>query len=136
MLQNNYLDMYKSEAQRLQNEYQQNMNQLQQSIRQYQGGMNNPNFWSQQVQPMLNPQQQQMQQQQPVQQQPQQEQAPPEIPIPVRQLAATAELKPLLEDIKVLLGEIKTSLGKEVQADVVEPEPQKEQPKTKITEKK
>lgn len=129
MLQNNYLDMYKSEAQRLQNEYQQNMNQLQQSIRQYQGGMNNPQFWQQQVQPMLNPQQQQMQQQQ-------QEQAPPEIPIPVRHLAATAELKPLLEDIKVLLGEIKTSLGKEVQADTTEPEQQKEQPKTKIAEKK
>lgn len=135
MLQNNYLDMYKAEAQRIQNEYQQNMNQLQQSIRQYQGGMNNPNFWSQQVQPMLNPQQQQMQQQ-PVQQQTQQEQVPPEIPIPVRQLAATAELKPLLEDIKILLGDIKTSLGKEVQADIAEPEPQKEQPKTKITEKK
>lgn len=122
--------MYKSEAQRLQNEYQQNMNQLQQSMRQYQGGMNNPQFWQQQVQPMVNPQQQQ-----PVQQQ-QQEQAPPEIPIPVRHLAATAELKPLLEDIKVLLGEIKTSLGKEVQADVTEPEPIKEQPKTKIAEKK
>lgn len=129
MLQNNYLDMYKSEAQRLQNEYQQNMNQLQQSIRQYQGGMNNPQFWQQQVQPMLNPQQQPVQQQQ-------QEQAPTEIPIPVRQLAATAELKPLLEDIKILLGDIKTSLGKEVQADIAEPEPQKEQPKTKIAEKK
>lgn len=134
MLQNNYLDMYKSEAQRLQNEYQQNMNQLQQSIRQYQGGMNNPQFWQQQVQPMVNPQPQQMQQQQPVQQQ--QEQAPPEIPIPVRHLAATAELKPLLEDIKILLGEIKTSLGKEVQADTTETEPIKEQPKTKIAEKK
>lgn len=135
MLQNNYLDMYKAEAQRIQNEYQQNMNQLQQSIRQYQGGMNNPNFWSQQVQPMLNPQQQQMQQQ-PVQQQTQQEQVHPEIPIPVRQLAATAELKPLLEDIKILLGDIKTSLGKEVQAETTEPEPVKEQPKTKIAEKK
>lgn len=129
MLQNNYLDMYKSEAQRIQNEYQQNMNQLQQSIRQYQGGMNNPQFWQQQVQPMLNPQQQPVQQQQ-------QEQATPEIPIPVRQLAATAELKPLLEDIKILLGDIKTSLGKEVQAETTEPEPVKEQPKTKIAEKK
>lgn len=129
MLQNNYLDMYKSEAQRIQNEYQQNMNQLQQSIRQYQGGMNNPQFWQQQVQPMLNPQQQPVQQQQ-------QEQAPTEIPIPVRQLAATAELKPLLEDIKILLGDIKTSLGKEVQAETAEPEPVKEQPKTKIAEKK
>lgn len=136
MMQNNFLDMYRSEAQRLQNEYQQNMNQLQQSIRQYQGGMNNPQFWQQQVQPMLNPQQQQMQQQQPVQQQTQQEQVPPEIPIPVRHLAATAELKPLLEDIKVLLGDIKTSLGKEVQADTTEPEPQKEQTKNKIAEKK
>lgn len=125
--------MYKAEAQRLQNEYQQNMNQLQQSIRQYQGGINNPNFWSQQVQPMVNPQPQQMPVQQPQQEQAQQ---PPEIPIPVRHLAATAELKPLLEDIKVLLGEIKTSLGKEVQAETTEPEPVKEQPKTKIAEKK
>lgn len=133
MQQNSFLDMYKNEAQRLQNEYQQNMNQLQQSMRQYQGGMNNPQFWQQQVQPMLNPQPQ-MQQQATAQPQTQEQQQ--EIPIPVRQLAITSEFKPLLEDIKILLTDIKSSLSSTVQADITEPEQQKEQPKTKIAEKK
>lgn len=128
-MHNNFLDMYKNEAQRLQNEYQQNMNQLQQSMRQYQGGMNNPQFWQNTVQPMLNPQSQQMQQ--PVQQADPNQM--PEIPIPVRHLAATAELKPILEDIKNTLVEIKSAMKLvENSADL---ETEKEISKTKIEKK-
>lgn len=99
---NNFIEQHRAEVNRLQQEYQRNMQNLNESLRVYQSQMQNPNGWGQMPNQMQQP---------PVQQQP--VQAEQGIPVPVQQLAATGEIKSLLEKIGSTLEGIRDSLQKE-----------------------